>query len=53
MALDTFAHSDEGLGGAANLGGAIGLEVRYGAALTEGFGGAGQLLDRAHLAAEE
>ena len=53
MALDALAHGDEGLGGAAHFGGAIGLEVRHGAALAEAVGGARQPLDRPHLVAQE
>ncbi len=53
MALDALAHGDEGLGGAAHFGGAIGLEVGDGAALAEAFGGAGQPLDGPHLVAQE
>ena len=53
MALDAFAHGDEGLGGTTHFQGAIRLEVGHGAALAETFGGARQPLDRAHLVAQE
>ncbi len=53
MALDALAHGDEGLGGAAHLGGAIGLEIRHGAALAETVGGPRQPFDGAHLVAQE
>ena len=53
MAFDAFAHGEEGLGGAAHLRGAVRLEVRHGATLAEGVGGARQPLYRTHLVAQE
>ncbi len=53
VALDARLHVEEGDGGLAHLGGAVGPEAGLIGALAEGLGGGGQPLDGPHLVADE
>ena len=53
MAVDAFAHLDEGMGGTADFGRAIGLEAGKAAAFAEIFCGPGETLNRLYLIAQE